>query len=1092
MSYITIKDLPEILATELSGNEYMMTTDADTNVSNKFTVDSMVTYVGNNFDNTVDSKLELKVDKITGKGLSTEDFSTLEKEKLNSLENYIHPSSGIVPGDYTRVIVNSLGHVTGGSNPDTITGYGITDAVNVSSLGVPNGIATLDATGLVTNSQVPIDILEFGNIGSFPITGVQNKIYISLDNNKVYRWNNSNYIRIGSSVDSVAGRTGSIILSKSDVGLNLVDNTADVNKNVLSSTKLITPRLINGVSFDGTSNITIEANDPNKVQSNPAIIGGAGTKITYDSKGLVTSSSSLVDTDIPNLDASKITSGIINADRLPSYVDDVVEFADLLSFPETGETGKIYIALDTNKAYRWSGSVYIYITSGAVDSVAGKTGVVLLDKSDVSLSNVDNTADIDKPISSSTQTALNGKADSATTLVGYNISDAYTKTEVDNIAATKQDTLISATNIKTINDTSILGSGNLEITVGSGGYAANVYLTALVSSTNPSYSQISYTPDVLQTSITAITNNNEVLLSDYIFDGDVKATSIPAGEWAFHYHRSVSNTAGSTVIRFEIFKRSSGGVETVLFSVSSNSIEDTVPTLDTILVTQPVYSVADTDRIGIKLYTSTTRTSNTTVSVIVGDGNASYFTTPLEIRHNQLRARDAIDAHPIGAISNLQLELDNRVIKNTNITAGTYKSVTVDVKGLVTAGTNPTTLSGFGITDAYTKTEVQTDLPKVGLNTTNLIAPGVGQIAWNIDENTIDVGLNGATLQVGQEQLIRVRNNTASIIQNGSAVMATGTIGNSGRITIAPANLTQSNAKYILGIVTEDISVGADGFVTTFGKIRNINTTGTPYGETWVDGDVLYVKDSGNGALTKVVPTDTQVKLPTAIVIHAHTSGVIFVRVNSIDENHAKAEIATKANINSPTLVTPNIGVATGTSFNSITGLSDTNPLSSGTATVGTSTLVSREDHIHPSQTNITGNAGTATKLQTAITINGVSFDGSANITIPSQSYITSSEYLTELVRNSKQVYGIEVDIGAMPNTTVKDVPFTFNGAYTYWIDNQNSYCDNATASYPLNYPGMIGESISCFLDKTNNKIKVQTSDDKSSFNGKVILLYTK
>lgn len=226
--------------------------------------------------------------------------------------------------------------------------------------------------------------------------------------------------------------------------------------------------------------------------------------------------------------------------------------------------------------------------------------------------------------------------------------------------------------------------------------------------------------------------------------------------------------------------------------------------------------------------------------------------------------------------------------------------------------TDITAAVGKDLSDAVKYSEadkVLTDVNKVALSTDTNIVAGIGEITWNSTENTVDIGLNGATLQVGQEQLIRVRNNTVSTITNGSAVMATGTIGNSGRITVAPANINQSNAKMILGIVTENITAGADGFVTVFGKVRNINTTGSQYGETWVDGDVIYVKDSDGGALTKVVPTDTQVKLPIAIVVHAHaTNGTLFVRVNSIDENHAKGELALKAPIASPTFT----GIASG------------------------------------------------------------------------------------------------------------------------------------------------------------------------------------
>lgn len=56
----------------------------------------------------------------------------------------------------------------------------------------------------------------------------------------------------------------------------------------------------------------------------------------------------------------------INQSYLPSYVDDVLEYANLASFPATGEIGKIYVAIDSSKQYRWTGSAYLQITNGLI------------------------------------------------------------------------------------------------------------------------------------------------------------------------------------------------------------------------------------------------------------------------------------------------------------------------------------------------------------------------------------------------------------------------------------------------------------------------------------------------------------------------------------------------------------------------------------------------------------------------------------------------------------------------------------------------------------------------------------------------------
>lgn len=65
-------------------------------------------------------------------------------------------------------------------------------------------------------------------------------------------------------------------------------------------------------------------------------------------------------------------SGTISSGLLPSYVDDVLSYTNLTGFPGTGETGKIYVDETTNKVYRWSGSVYVEISSSATAGEALK------------------------------------------------------------------------------------------------------------------------------------------------------------------------------------------------------------------------------------------------------------------------------------------------------------------------------------------------------------------------------------------------------------------------------------------------------------------------------------------------------------------------------------------------------------------------------------------------------------------------------------------------------------------------------------------------------------------------------------------------
>lgn len=173
-----------------------------------------------------------------------------------------------------------------------------------------------------------------------------------------------------------------------------------------------------------------------------------------------------------------------------------------------------------------------------------------------------------------------------------------------------------------------------EIVAGSGGYAANIYLTDLDSDI-PAYKQISYTPDIAETILTATANVGTVLAKTYLYSAPVSTSIIDSGIWIFSMNAKVDTNVGDSKITLELFKRDDSGIETALFTVDSPILENTTYSNIKFEVTEPAYTVDPSVRIGVKIYF--TSTTNATLSLVIGDGNASYFNTPLALRHVQLR-----------------------------------------------------------------------------------------------------------------------------------------------------------------------------------------------------------------------------------------------------------------------------------------------------------------------------------------------------------------------------------------------------------------------------------------------------------------------
>lgn len=180
-----------------------------------------------------------------------------------------------------------------------------------------------------------------------------------------------------------------------------------------TATKLAAAVTINGVDFDGSKAITINAED-----STP--------RIAASEKGAVNG--------VATLDAA----GKVPAAQLPSYVDDVKEFENKAAFPETGESDKIYVDIDTGSIYRWSGTQYIQINASVASA---DTAVKLATARKIAGVLFDGTADITIPAGNvgaftkeETNTTFLSKADAATTYVaitpGKVLSDNNFTTEL--------------------------------------------------------------------------------------------------------------------------------------------------------------------------------------------------------------------------------------------------------------------------------------------------------------------------------------------------------------------------------------------------------------------------------------------------------------------------------------------------------------------------------------------------------------------------------------------------------------------------------------------------------------------------------------
>jgi hypothetical protein len=319
--------------------------------------------------------------------------------------------------------------VWGGGGVQTVTGTAVDNTdPNNPVINVPQWYAELDGSGKVPSSQLPSyvdDVLEYADLASFPVTWETGKIYIALDTNIIYRRSGSVYAEISSSL--ALGET-STTAYRGDRGKTAYDHSQTTGNphGTLASD-------ITDFQTAVSANTDVSANT--SARHDAVTLAGTPDYIT--------------------LAWQVLTRALIN---LASHVTGRLPFANF----ETGTARSVV-------GRAWSGNGDVWNISAWNDTILSRSGSwnvafnnASTTKTILALDNVDNTSDATK--NSATATLTNKTISGSDNTLSNIPQSAVTNLTTD--LSGKQETLVSGTNIKTINGESVLWSGDVSIQTG--------------------------------------------------------------------------------------------------------------------------------------------------------------------------------------------------------------------------------------------------------------------------------------------------------------------------------------------------------------------------------------------------------------------------------------------------------------------------------------------------------------------------------------------------------------------------------------------------------------------------------------------------
>lgn len=195
------------------------------------------------------------------------------------------------------------------------------------------------------------------------------------------------------------------------------------------------------------------------------------------------------------------------------------------------------------------------------------------------------------------------------------------------------------------------------------------------------------------------------------------------------------------------------------------------------------------------------------------------------------------------------------------------------------AGVNTNITSMTGVTGGISSPDF------IQFDTAAAATGAVGRMLWNDTDGTLEFQMKGGnvTLQVGQEEVLRVTNQSGSTMVDGQVVYITGSTGNHLNVTLSQANAESTSSK-TLAVVTETIPNNQSGFATTSGLVRNLNTSAL------TEGAAVWLSATTPGGLTSTRPTQPNHSVLIGWCVRQHASvGVIYVHIANgyeLDELH--------------------------------------------------------------------------------------------------------------------------------------------------------------------------------------------------------------